>query len=104
MIQTIEEFLIAVRKDASGWEPSDPKWFRGEPNSGDTPLTPTLYRGFCAQRTLYFRCFAHERARFIIQRQFVSTQISGSFWPGTRASRPGCLIGLRAHLLDCISP
>jgi hypothetical protein len=43
IIQSIEDFLQAVRADSSSWEPREPKWFRGEPKS-DTPLLPTLYR------------------------------------------------------------
>jgi hypothetical protein len=43
MIQSIEDFIKAVRIDSSSWRPKEPKWFRGEPD-GDTPLLPTLYR------------------------------------------------------------
>jgi hypothetical protein len=43
MIQSIEDFIKAIRTDSSSWRPKEPKWFRGEPKS-DTPLLPTLYR------------------------------------------------------------
>jgi FRG domain len=43
VIKRIEDFIVAVREDCSGWNPEDPKWFRGEPQS-TTALVPTLYR------------------------------------------------------------
>src|SRR5215469_12762091 len=43
MIKSIENFIEAVRADATSWNPKEPKWFRGEPRSL-TPLLPTLYR------------------------------------------------------------
>jgi hypothetical protein len=43
MIQSIEDFLAAIRQDWSSWHPQEPKWFRGEPD-GPTGLVPTLYR------------------------------------------------------------
>lgn len=39
-IQSVEEFIAAVRKDSTGWAYV---WFRGEPKS-DTPLVPKLCR------------------------------------------------------------
>ena len=43
VIKGIEEFIAAVLKDSSAWDPNQPKWFRGEPKS-NTTLVPTLYR------------------------------------------------------------
>jgi hypothetical protein len=43
VIKSIEEFIAAARKDSSAWNPNEPKWFRGEPES-TTALIPTLYR------------------------------------------------------------
>jgi hypothetical protein len=43
MIQSIEDFLTAIRTDSSSWHPKEPKWFRGEPES-KSALLPTLYR------------------------------------------------------------
>jgi FRG domain-containing protein len=43
VIKGIEEFMAAIREDSSEWNPTEPKWFRGEPRSL-TPLLPTLYR------------------------------------------------------------
>ena len=43
MIKSIENFIEAVRADSTSWNPTEPKWFRGEPLSL-TPLLPTLYR------------------------------------------------------------
>ena len=48
IIKSIEEFIAAVRKDSSDWDPNEPKWFRGEPKS-NTSLVPTLYRKGLAQ-------------------------------------------------------
>jgi hypothetical protein len=42
-IRSVEAFVSAVREDAGGWPPEQPRWFRGEPD-GSTPLVPTLYR------------------------------------------------------------
>jgi hypothetical protein len=39
-IQSVEEFIAAVRRDSTGWPYV---WFRGEPKS-DTALVPKLYR------------------------------------------------------------
>lgn len=45
MIESIEQFIEAVRKGSSDWEPSEPRWFRGEPGEPcGTPLVPSLYR------------------------------------------------------------
>jgi FRG domain len=43
VIKGIEEFIAAVLEDSSAWNPEEPKWFRGEPES-TTALVPTLYR------------------------------------------------------------
>lgn len=43
MIQSVEDFIKAVREDSSSWHPKEPKWFRGEPVSKKA-LMPTLYR------------------------------------------------------------
>lgn len=43
MIQSVEEFIVAVREDSATWPVEQPRWFRGEPNS-DKPLVPSLYR------------------------------------------------------------
>jgi FRG domain len=43
MIESIEQFIAAIRDDASSWKPYEPKWFRGEPKC-KTPLVPVLYR------------------------------------------------------------
>lgn len=43
MIRSVDEFIKVVRDDSSSWHDMEPKWFRGEPQSG-TPLLPTLYR------------------------------------------------------------
>ena len=43
VIKSIEEFIAVVRGDSSAWNPTEPKWFRGEPQSA-TALVPTLYR------------------------------------------------------------
>jgi FRG domain len=43
MIQSIEDFIRAVRDDSSSWHPKEPKWFRGE-RQGLKPLLPSLYR------------------------------------------------------------
>src|SRR5262245_33678185 len=42
-IQSIEDFIQAVRHDSSSWDPNEPIWFRGEPYV-DSPLIPTLHR------------------------------------------------------------
>ncbi len=43
MIQSIEDFIKAVRKESASWPAEQPRWFRGEPES-DKALMPTLYR------------------------------------------------------------
>ncbi len=43
MIQSVEEFIVAVREDSATWPVEQPRWFRGEPSS-DKPLVPGLYR------------------------------------------------------------
>lgn len=48
-IKSVEGFVPAVREDAAGWPPEQPRWFRGEPVS-TAPLLPSLYRGKGASR------------------------------------------------------
>jgi hypothetical protein len=48
-IKSVEGFVTAVREDAAGWPPEQPRWFRGEPVS-TKPLLPSLYRGKGASR------------------------------------------------------
>jgi hypothetical protein len=56
-IQSVEDFLKAVRKDSASWHPKEPRWFRGEPVV-KTALTPTLYRdGFTAQENALLQMF-----------------------------------------------
>ena len=43
MIQSLEDFMKAVRADSSAWRSKEPVWFRGEP-AGGKALLPTLYR------------------------------------------------------------
>ena len=43
MIQSVEDFIKAVRADSSAWRSKEPVWFRGEPGNGKA-LLPTLYR------------------------------------------------------------
>jgi hypothetical protein len=62
-ICSIEDFLNAVRKDAANWDPKEPKWFRGEPNS-PTALTPTLYRGFSAHENPLLQMFRARASGF----------------------------------------
>ncbi len=48
-IESVEQFVTAVREDAAAWPLDQPRWFRGEPD-GSTPLVPSLYRGNGASR------------------------------------------------------
>ena len=43
MINSIEEFIIQIRKEYSEWKTGTFPWFRGEPES-KTPLLPRVYR------------------------------------------------------------
>ncbi len=42
-VKSIPEFIQAVTADAREWDPAFP-WFRGEPASTTTPLTPKVFR------------------------------------------------------------
>jgi len=42
-VSSIPEFIQAVARDATEWEPTFP-WFRGEPASAPTPLVPLVFR------------------------------------------------------------
>ena len=57
MIQSIEDFIQAVREGSSSWHPEQPRWFRGEPES-DKALVPTLYRdGFAPHENPLLQMF-----------------------------------------------
>jgi hypothetical protein len=49
VIESIEQFIGAIREGSSDWHPEEPRWFRGEP-SCTTPLMPSLYRGASRNR------------------------------------------------------
>lgn len=43
MIESVEQFMAAIRSESTSWPLEQPRWFRGEP-AGNTPLVPSLYR------------------------------------------------------------
>ncbi len=64
MIQSIEDFIKAVREDSSSWHPKEPKWFRGEPVS-EKALLPTLYRdGFACHENALLQMFRARASGF----------------------------------------
>ena len=64
VIQSIEEFIETVREDSSSWHPKEPKWFRGEPASGQAVL-PTLYRdGFAPHENALLQMFRARASGF----------------------------------------
>lgn len=64
MIQSIEDFIKAVREGSSSWHPKEPKWFRGEPAS-EKALLPTLYRdGFAPHENALLQMFRARASGF----------------------------------------
>jgi hypothetical protein len=54
IIKTVMAFIEATNNDSSSWPLDQPRWFRGEPNSG-SPLLPSVYRNkrtFAAENRL----------------------------------------------------
>ena len=92
MIKSIEQFIEAIREGSEKWHPKEPRWFRGERRSFDTPMMPSLYRGAGDRENELLQMF---RARGVSYSDVVPHRDHTDQWPFLAQH-----VGLPTRLLD----
>lgn len=104
MIQSLEDFMKAVRADSSAWRSKEPVWFRGEP-AGGKALLPTLYReDLSRHENALLQMFRARAAGFTTPFLTLRTRTSGVSWHTMLGCRPASSIGARALSSDFTFP
>jgi len=102
MIQSLEDFMKAVRADSSAWRSKEPVWFRGEP-AGGKALLPTLYReDLSRHENALLQMFRARAAGFYDAT--VRTRTSGFFWRAMLACQHASSIGAKEPTSDFTLP